>query len=74
MDAPSVGFGQNDAFGYQARAFLEEVAGIDEASSLPRCATFDEGVHNMQLLAAVAESAANGGAAVTIASQEKVSA
>ena len=32
MDAPSVGFGQNDAFAYQARAFLEEVAGIDEAS------------------------------------------
>ena len=61
MDAPSVGFGQNDAFAYQARAFLEEVAGIDEASSLPRCATFDEGVHNMELLAAVAESAANGG-------------
>ena len=62
MDAPSVGFGQNDAFAYQARAFLEEVAGIDEASSLPRCATFDEGVHNMELLAAVAESAGNGGA------------
>ena len=62
MDAPSVGFGQNDAFAYQARAFLEEVAGIDEASSLPRCATFDEGVHNMELLAAVAESARNGGA------------
>ena len=32
MDAPSVGFGQNDAFAYQARAFLEEVAGIDEES------------------------------------------
>ena len=53
MDAPSVGFGQNDAFAYQARAFLEEVAGVDEASSLPRCATFDEGVHNMEILAAV---------------------
>lgn len=66
MDAPSVGFGQNDAFGYQARAFLEEVAGIDEASSLPRCATFDEGVHNMELLAAVAESAAGAGKKVTL--------
>ena len=30
----------------------------DEAASLPRCATFDEGVHNMELLAAVTESAA----------------
>ncbi|MCW2131546.1 Gfo/Idh/MocA family protein [Arthrobacter sp. VKM Ac-2550] len=66
MDAPSVGFGQNDAFGYQARAFLEEVAGIDEASSLPRCATFDEGVHNMELLAAVSESALNGGKQVSL--------
>ena len=73
MDAPSVGFGQNDAFAYQARAFLEEVAGVPEAESLPRCATFDEGVHNMELLAAVAESAANHGAVVST-SQEKVSA
>ena len=66
MDAPSVGFGQNDAFAYQARAFLEEVAGIDEASSLPRCATFDEGVHNMELLAAVAESAGDNGKQVSL--------
>ena len=66
MDAPSVGFGQNDAFAYQARAFLEEVAGIDEGSSLPRCATFDEGVHNMELLAAVAESAGDKGSQVSL--------
>jgi predicted dehydrogenase len=66
MDAPSVGFGQNEAFYYQARAFLEEVAGIDEAASLPRCASFGLGVHNMELLAAVTESAANGGASVHV--------
>ncbi len=59
MDAPGVGVGQNDGFVFQARAFLEEVAGIDEADSLPRNASFDEGVHNMEILAAVAESAAN---------------
>ena len=53
MDAPGVGVGQNEGFVYQARAFLEEVAGLDEADSLPRCATFDEGVHNMEVLAAV---------------------
>src|SRR6476659_4369187 len=70
MDAPSVGFGQNDAFAYQARAFLEEVAGIDEADSLPRCATFDEGVHNMELLAAVAQSAGTGGSSVAIPAQK----
>jgi predicted dehydrogenase len=66
MDAPGVGFGQNDAFGYQARAFLEEVAGLSEDVSLPRCATFDEGVHNMEILAAVATSAAADGAAVAV--------
>ena len=38
--------------------------GIDEADSLPRCASFDEGVHNMEVLAAVSESAAKGGASV----------
>jgi predicted dehydrogenase len=66
MDAPGVGFGQNDAFAYQARAFLEEVAGIDETSALPRCATFDEGVHNMELLEAVTKSALAGGKQVAL--------
>ncbi|WP_324013323.1 Gfo/Idh/MocA family oxidoreductase [Microbacterium sp. JZ37] len=66
MDATGVGFGQNEGFVYQARAFLEEVAGIEEAASLPRCATFEEGVRNMRLLQAVAESAARRGAAVAI--------
>jgi predicted dehydrogenase len=69
MDAPGVGIGQNDGFYFQARAFLEEVAGINEADSLPRNASFDEGVHNMEILAAVAESAAKGGTAVTVAPQ-----
>ena len=66
---PGVGLGQNDGFAYQARAFLEEVAGIDEADSLPRCASFDEGVHNMEVLAAVTESAARGGASVEVRPQ-----
>ena len=72
MDAPGIGVGQNHGFVFQARAFLEEVVGIDEADSLPRCASFDEGVHNMEILAAVAESAANGGAAVKVAAQRAV--
>jgi hypothetical protein len=52
MDAPGVGVGHNDCFYFyfQARAFLEEVAGIDEADSLPRNASFDEGVHNRRSL------------------------
>ena len=74
MDAPGVGLGQNEGFYYQARAFLEEVAGIDEAESLPRCADFDEGVHNMEVLAAVAESAAKGGASVEVTGQRAMAA
>lgn len=66
IDVSGVGFGQNEGFAYQARAFLEEVAGIDEATSLPRNASFDEGVHNMEILAAVAQSAANDGKTVTL--------
>lgn len=66
MDAPSVGFGQNDAFAYQARAFLDEVAGLSEEDSLPRNASLAEGVHNMEVLAAVTESAANAGQAVSL--------
>jgi predicted dehydrogenase len=71
MDAPGIGLGQNEGFSYQARAFLEEVAGIDESESLPRCADFDEGVHNMEVLAAVAESVANGGAVVEVSSRRE---
>lgn len=71
MDAPGVGLGQNEGFVYQARAFLEEVAGIDEADSLPRTASFDEGVHNMEVLAAVAESAVQGGASVEVPVQRE---
>ncbi|MGO4958076.1 Gfo/Idh/MocA family protein [Luteococcus sp. Sow4_B9] len=66
MDAPGVGVGQNDGFYFQARAFLEEVAGIPEEKSLPRNASFDEGLRNMVVLNAVAESAQQGGAAVSI--------
>jgi predicted dehydrogenase len=71
MDAPGVSLGQNEGFVFQARAFLEEVAGIDEADSLPRNASFDEGVHNMEILAAVTESAAQGGASVAVAPQRE---
>ncbi|MCW2811892.1 MAG: dehydrogenase [Friedmanniella sp.] len=66
MDAVGVGFGQNDAFAYQARAFLEEVAGVDPTAALPPCATFAEGVHNMEILAAVSESALHHGKVVSL--------
>ena len=67
IDVAGVGFGQNEGFLFQARAFLEEVAGLDESVSLPRNAGFNEGVHNMELLAAVAESERLGGSVVKLA-------
>ena len=63
MDAPGLGFGHNDSFIFQARAFLDEVAGRDE---LPRCGSFAEGLHNMEVLDAVARSAAGDWAAVRV--------
>ncbi|KXP06555.1 Gfo/Idh/MocA family protein [Tsukamurella pseudospumae] len=68
MDAPGVGIGQNDGFVFQARAFLEEVAGLSASDSLPRNADFTDGLHNMELLDAVARSAAAGGTPVDMAS------
>jgi predicted dehydrogenase len=66
IDVSGVGFGQNEGFTFQARAFLEEVAGIPEEHSLPRNASLDEGLHNMEILAAVAASAASNGKSVTL--------
>lgn len=66
IDVSGVGFGQNEGFAFQARAFLDEVAGIPEEQSLPRNASLDEGVHNMEILAAVAASAADNGKKVTL--------
>jgi predicted dehydrogenase len=63
MDFPGVGYGQNDLFNFQARAFLEQVAGLER---LPRVASFAEGLHNVRLLEAVATSAKNGGAEVIV--------
>ena len=64
MDFPSVGYGQNDLFAWQARAFLDQVAGVGKLPPVPSLA---HGLHNMQILAAVTQSALNGGAAVAIA-------
>ena len=61
-----VGCTQIEQFTYQAYAFLQQVAGVSEADSLPRCATFADGYREMLIANAVAESAANGGAAVDV--------
>jgi predicted dehydrogenase len=66
IDVSGVGFGQNEGFLFQARAFLEELAGIPESESLPRNASFDDGLHNMLILDAVAQSASSNGASVKV--------
>jgi predicted dehydrogenase len=64
MDYPSVGFGQNDLFAWQCRAFLDQVAGIGKLPPLPSLA---HGLHNLEIQAAITQSALNNGAAVTLA-------
>jgi hypothetical protein len=64
MDAGGVGHGVADLFGYQNRAFLDQIAGIDQLRPLP---SFCDGLHGLQVVAAVSESAKNGGVAVKVA-------
>jgi predicted dehydrogenase len=54
MDATGIGTGHNDSFVYQARAFLDEIASLDE---LPRNASFADGLHNLLVQEAVVRSA-----------------
>lgn len=58
MDFPGVNLGQNDLFVFQARAFLEQVAGVD---GLPRVPDFRHGLHNLLVMDAVVRSAQNDG-------------
>ena len=63
MDAGGVGHGVADLFGYQTRAFLDQIAGIGELGPLPG---FDAGLHGLRVVAAITESAQSGGAAVKV--------
>ena len=63
MDAGGVGHGVADMFGYQTRAFLDQIAGVGELGPLPG---FDAGLHGLRVVAAIAESAQSGGAAVKV--------
>ena len=64
MDFPGGSFGVGDLFGFQPRAFLEQVAGIE--GGLPPVATFDDGVRDLTIIDAVIRSAAAGGAVVDL--------
>lgn len=59
MDFPTVNYGQNDLFVWQARGFLEQVAGLNQT---PKVASFDEGLRNLVILDAIVRSAQKGGA------------
>ncbi len=63
MDFPSVGHGQNDLFVFQARAFLDEIAGLNH---LPPCPALADGLHNMRVLEAIVDAADADGKAVKI--------
>ena len=63
MDATGIGTGHNDSFVYQARAFLDEVAGLDE---IPRNASFADGVHSLQVQDAVVRAASSSTAGTAV--------
>jgi predicted dehydrogenase len=58
MAFSGVGYGNAETFTFQARAFLEQVAGID---GLPRCASFSEALHTVQITKAIVRSAEGNG-------------
>jgi predicted dehydrogenase len=64
MDFPSVGHGQNELFAWQARAFLDQVAELGRLAPLPSLA---DGLHNLEIEAAVTQSALHGGQFVALA-------
>ncbi|MFJ2813599.1 Gfo/Idh/MocA family protein [Streptomyces sp. NPDC087294] len=64
MEAPGVGASNGDNFTYQARAFLDQVAGAPDP--LPVCAGFADAVRTMEIIQAVVESSRTGGAVVDV--------
>ena len=63
MGFAGIGHGVQEFFTFQARAFLEEIAGV---GSTPRCATFADGLRNLRIEDAIVRSAGSGGAAVAV--------
>ena len=57
MPFAGIGHGGQEFFTYQARAFLDEIAGL---SRLPRPATFADGLRNLRVEEAVVKSATTG--------------
>lgn len=70
MDFQGVSYGVGDLFGFQARAFLEQVArleaGSDAGYRLPPVASFADGIRDLTIIDAVIRSAEQGGATVDL--------
>lgn len=64
MDSPGVGWNYNDDFVIQGRAFLAQVAGVP--TGLAPCASFADGLHTLEIIQAIADSAAQNGAEVRL--------
>jgi predicted dehydrogenase len=64
MQAPGVGGGNAEMFVYQCRAFLDQIVGTPDP--LPPNASFADGLHTMELIAAVVRSAESDGATVPV--------
>ena len=72
MEAPGVGIGNQEQFTYQARAFLDQIAGTPDA--LPPNASFADGLRSMEIIEAVVKSAQSDGVAVPVPPQAGASA
>jgi len=57
MPFAGVGHGVQDFFTYQARAFLDKIAGLDR---LPAPATFDDGLRNLRVQEAIVQAVHSG--------------
>jgi predicted dehydrogenase len=66
MEAPGVGIGNQEAFTYQCRAFLDQIAGTPDP--LPANASFADALHTMAVIQAVVRSSRSDGAPVEVAS------
>ena len=66
MEAPGVGIGNQEAFTYQCRAFLDQIAGTPDP--LPANASFADGLHTMEIIEAVVRSAQSDGAPIEVGS------
>jgi predicted dehydrogenase len=64
MQAPGVSHGNVEMFTYQARAFLDQIAGA--ADPVPPNASFADGLRTMEIIQSVVRSSETGGASVSV--------